>query len=294
VPDLLHKNATGLAVAELTIFEKLLFSTVKITVQRGTEISAGTGFFYSVPIGGGKMIPLLVTNKHVLAQGGVASIWCHELSSDKSLKSSGTVKQATIHVANGSTLEHPDPNVDICAVPLADILTQARDSGNPLLFIPLSNEIIPKDEQWGDFDAVEEVVMVGCPNGIYDTVNHNPITRRGITATPLSQRYLGKPEFMVDMACFPGSSGSPILLVNQMGYKDKASGNFMMGSGRIFFLGILYAGPLISNQGQIVLGGAPKVMTNTMMHLGNAVRSSEMLEIERIARSIIPASTPPV
>jgi hypothetical protein len=279
-------------VAELTIFEKLLFSTVKITVQRGATISSGTGFFYAVDIGGGSTIPLLVTNKHVLAQGGEASVWCHEQSPDNPRKSSGTVKQAILSVAAGTTLEHPDKDVDLCAVPFGGILNQAKDAGSPLLFIPLSSGIIPRDDQWADFDAIEEVIMIGCPNGIYDTVNYNPIIRRGISATPLSQRYLGKSEFMIDMACFPGSSGSPILLVNQMGYREKASGNFMMGAGRIFFLGILYAGPLITSQGQIVFAQAPQVMTNTMMHLGNAIRSSEMAEIEKLTRNMFAASIP--
>lgn len=276
-------------MAELTVFEKLLYSTVKITVQRGATISTGTGFFYAVDLGNNQMSPLLVTNKHVLAQGGVASIWCHERASGSALKSSGSVKQATITVAPGATIEHPDPNVDLCAVFIADILQQAENAGTPLLFIPLSKEIIPQGSKWNEFDALEEVIMVGCPNGIYDTVNYNPIIRSGITATPLAQKYLGKPEFMVDMACFPGSSGSPILLVNQLGYRDKNSGSFMMGSGRVFFLGILYAGPLVTNHGQIVLGQAPQVVTNTMMHLGNAVRSSEMLEIEKLVKTIAAA-----
>ncbi|MGU3390394.1 S1 family peptidase [Sphingomonas sp. M1A8_2b] len=272
---------------ELTVFEKLLYSTVKITVQRGQSTSTGTGFFYAVDFGGGQNVPLLVTNKHVLSQGGVASIWCHERVGGSELKSSGIVKQVILNIPAGSTIEHPDPNIDLCAVPFSDILNQAEAAGKPLLFIPLSLDIIPQGDKWSEFDALEEVIMIGCPNGIYDTVNYNPIIRQGITATPLAQKYLGKPEFMVDMACFPGSSGSPILLVNQTGYRDKATGSFMMGSGRVFFLGILYAGPLITNQGNIVLGQAPQVVTNTMMHLGNAIRSSEMIEIENLVRKII-------
>lgn len=279
-------------MAELTIFEKLLYSTVKITVERGAVTSTGTGFFYAVDLGDGRMVPLLVTNKHVIAQGGVASIWCHEKASGPVMKSSGSVKQAMLNVAPGGTIEHPDPNVDLCAVFFGDILNQAESAGTPLLFIPLTNDIIPQDSKWDEFDALEEVIMVGCPNGIYDNVNYNPIIRQGITATPLAQNYLGKPEFMVDMACFPGSSGSPIIMVNRLGHLDKASGNFLMGQGRVFFLGILYAGPLITNQGQIVLGQAPQIITNTMMHLGNVIKSSEMLVIEKKVKAIASAQAP--
>ncbi len=44
--------------------------------------------------------------------------------------------------------------------------------------------------------------MIGYPNGIWDEANNMPIIRRGITATHPNFNYNGKPEFMIDAACF--------------------------------------------------------------------------------------------
>jgi hypothetical protein len=41
-------------------------------------------------------------------------------------------------------------------------------------------------------------------------VNLTPISRQGITATPIGLDYEGQPAFCIDAATFPGSSGSPV------------------------------------------------------------------------------------
>lgn len=122
--------------------------------------------------------------------------------------------------------------------------------------------------------------MIGCPNGLSDNVNNLPIIRQGVTATNPSFPYNGKQEFMVDMACFPGSSGSPIFLYNNSGFYDGKEKSYIMGASRIKLLGILYAGPLISNSGEITLNNTLKFDVASMMHLGNAIRSSELKTLE--------------
>lgn len=151
----------------------------------------------------------------------------------------------------------------------------------------VGSDIIPADDDWQFFDAIEDVTMVGCPRGLYDEVNNLPLVRRGITATSLANRYNGKDEFVVDMACFPGSSGSPIFLFNQNGYLDRKKNSMMMGSTRILLAGVLYAGPLITNQGEIVLGQAPRIEVASMMHLGYAVRSTALRAIDERVRRIV-------
>ncbi len=64
------------------------------------------------------------------------------------------------------------------------------------------------------FSTVEEVLMVGYPNGLVDEINNLPIFRRGITATHPAIDFNGKPLAAVDIACFPGSSGSPIVILS--------------------------------------------------------------------------------
>jgi hypothetical protein len=128
--------------------------------------------------------------------------------------------------------------------------------------------------------------MVGCPRGIYDAANNFPIVRRGITATSIGRDYSGRPEFMVDMACFPGSSGSPVF-INQLGFVDRNTNAYMVDGRRFFFVGILYSGPLITNEGTVVFGAQPRIEVAAMMHLGQVIRTSEMLQIDALLKAKI-------
>lgn len=124
--------------------------------------------------------------------------------------------------------------------------------------------------------------MVGCPSGIMDEINNLPIFRRGISSSSIGKLYNGKPEFLIDMACFPGSSGSPVYIFNQGSYPQKNGG--IVAGTRIFLVGILYRGPLFKNTGHVKLGQGPTVTVDTMMHLGQVIRSTELLIIGDLAK----------
>lgn len=263
---------------DLTLAERLLYSTVKLTASKaGVPVSTGTGFFMYFAKDGDRFFPAIVTNKHVVNGADQITAVCHFADGDKP---SGRFVACNMAIASGSYIEHPDHSVDLCAIPMGDIMNQANDAGTPIFVQWIDHSIIPSDDDWQYFDAMEEVTMVGCPNGISDEINNLPMTRRGITASPLSRKYNGKDEFMVDMACFPGSSGSPVFIYDRNGYLDRRTNIYNMGQQRIVFVGILYAGPQISNNGQIILGQPPRVMVAAMMHLGNVIRSSAIHAID--------------
>jgi len=267
----------------LSLAEKMLYTTVKISGFKGTApIGAGTGFFWLVRDGEKNAI-LLATNKHVIANCDRLEVMCHVLSKTVTDSPSGTFILVSLTIDPSGVFMHPDPNVDLCAIIFHGAANQAEKAGTPLFLRTLNAENVPTPDQWADFDAIEDVLMVGCPRGIYDEANNHPIVRRGITATAMGKDYNHKPEFMVDMACFPGSSGSPVF-INQLGYVDRRTGNYMMDLRRFFFVGILYSGPLITNKGEIKLGGLPTVEVAAMMHLGQVVRSSMMLAIDDLIR----------
>lgn len=275
----------------LTLAERLLYSATKITAfKNGVPFSSGTAFFMEFAKDGDQIFPAIVTNKHVVHGADQMTAIFHFSDGDKP---SGKFVVCNMVIAPGSYIEHPEPSVDLCAIPIGDIINQANDAGTPIFMQPLEQSIIPSDDDWQYFDAIEEVTMVGCPNGISDEVNNLPMTRRGITASPLSHRYNGKEEFMVDMACFPGSSGSPVFIYDRNGFLDRRTNTYNMGQQRIVFVGILYAGPQIANNGTIILGQQPRVMVAAMMHLGNVIRSSALLAIDAEFRRrfrAIPAS----
>ncbi len=274
-------------MSSMTVAEYMLYSTTKLTSYRGGAVSGtGTGFFYNVPLGPDEVAFLMVTNKHVVEGASEIAITFHVSAPPPAEGPSGQVVTWKFDVrSRGSgrqflVIPHPRDDIDLCAINLSSELARASQKGFRFFASPLAREYLPGPEEWQNFDAIEEVTMIGCPRGIYDASHNIPIVRRGISATPLLKDYNGKPEFMVDMACFPGSSGSPIFVYNRDGYFDRRTRKFLSGRQRLHLVGILYAGPLIRSDGQVVATGSPRVEVATAMHLGYAIRSTQILAIE--------------
>jgi hypothetical protein len=269
-------------MTEPTISEKLLYSTIKLHAgSKGVISSTGTGFFFNFAESNDRHVPCIVTNKHVIQGADLLVAKCHLL---KDGGPSDEFIECLIDINQNSVVLHPDPDVDLCAITIAGLLNNAIAQQKPLFFTSLSFDIVPPLDDWKYFDAMEDVIMLGCPNGIYDETNNLPIARRGITASLISKKYNGKNEFMVDMACFPGSSGSPVFILNREGYLDRKDNCYKMGGTRLLFVGILYAGPQITGSGDIVLATPPHISFKSMMHLGNVIRSSELSALNNIIK----------
>lgn len=268
---------------ELTLAENLLYSTAKLTaLKAGNVVSTGSGFFMSFAAIGDRSVPAIVTNRHVLRGCDTIRVVCH--LEDENGRPSGELANCDISISNRSVVHHFETGVDLCAIPFGLILHQAKDAGKPIFFRPLPMDLVPKEDDWQYFDAIEEITMIGCPNGISDEVNNFPIVRRGITASSLSKRYDSRDEFMVDIACYPGSSGSPIFVYDRNGYLDRKTNTFRLGEQRLKLVGILYAGPQITNTGNVVLMTPPAVTVPSMMHLGNAIRASALYRFDTFFR----------
>lgn len=143
-----------------------------------------------------------------------------------------------------------------------------------------------------ELSAVEDVLMVGYPIGLWDEINNLPLIRRGITATHPAVDFCGNSIGVIDAACFPGSSGSPVLIVNEGMYKVKTG--TVIGS-RIIFLGVLSAGPQMTAEGQIVIQGIPTInqpisLTRLMIHLGYIVKAKEIITLGEHVKRILQAS----
>ncbi len=264
----------------LTIAEQIIYTTTRISSFRdGAGVGSGTGFFFNFPIGEGTIVPAILTNKHVV-EG------CDQITVNFHIRGdyggpSGKFIPCHLDARLGELIPHPDDKVDLCAIPFGRIVNQAEANDTPLYYIALHPEIIPEAEDWQYFDAIEKIIMVGCPRGIFDEYNNLPITRHGNTATSLSKMYGGYNEFMIDMTCFPGSSGSPIFVYDRDGYLDLKTNTYRIGQSRLQFVGILYSGALITNSGKLILNQPPKAEVSAMMHLGNAIRSCQIEGIHK-------------
>ncbi|MFH4966179.1 serine protease [Gaetbulibacter sp. M235] len=268
---------------QLSLLEQICYSTTRIECEKPNgDKGTGTGFFFSLKIDDEKSIPMVVTNRHVAE--GMAKGRFKLTKSDK---------DGNPNLTDHFTLDfskdfdkmwtyHPDPNIDLCAMPIGQLVSAAKQMNANLFYRTFDNNIIPNKQQQEELDVVEDILMIGYPNGIWDSHNNMPIIRKGTTATHPNIDYNGKKEFMIDAACFPGSSGSPVLLYNNSGYSTK-NGGFNIGAARLYFLGILYSGPQHTATGELQVVNVPNLqvpMTFSRIpnNLGIVIKSEKVLD----------------
>ena len=127
----------------LTTIEQLAFSTVRIqgTLSDGS-ISTGTGFFYAILLEG-KHIPLIITNKHVV-KDTVTGKLRFTLKNESEEPDYGNNFDLQITDFEKAWTMHPDSDVDLCAMPIAEVqkLIVENTSKEPF-YKSFTSEILP-------------------------------------------------------------------------------------------------------------------------------------------------------
>lgn len=274
----------------MSMFDQLphITSRIEAFTPSGAQ-SIGTGFFFNFEFPGVGSLMTLITNKHVVSGANYARIYLSH--ADGETAKFGNFDTCEFQGFDQYVVGHPDPNVDLAAFPVGPFVNQMESAGTPAFFRALGAMNIPSDVDEGSFTAIENILMIGYPTGMWDSANNLPIVRRGITATPYARDYSGRPEFLIDCACFPGSSGSPILIADSGSYSTKA-GNIAVGT-RFYLLGILWGGPQYSAEGQIV---AKPVPTSTVpvsisqipTNLGYCVKARMIRDLEPLLLARFP------
>lgn len=249
--------------------DELLYTTVRIQ----TNIGTGTGFFFSFKANGNQHFPVIITNKHVVEGATHGKFLVHEATKNEE-KALPTNKSFTFEVPNflPRWVMHPDKNVDLCAMPslsIDDLLSKDNRFAYTQVF---KEENIWTDEHLLKFPIAEDILMVGYPKGLWDEFNLLPLVRRGIAASHPALDYGGKSEFVIDAACFPGSSGSPVI---------GTIGN------QVVLLGVLHAGPIHDARGRVYIKDIPlfwkpKISTHMIIHLGYVVKAKELLVLKEV------------
>ena len=279
----------------MTASELAMHSTVRIECTDASgRPSSGTGFFYNFFPFEGKAVPAVVTNKHVIT-GSTTGCFHLTLKDSNNSPIYGSHIKISLDNFEKRWIHHPDKNVDLAIMLVANTLNDATKSGKIPYYVSVSQDIIWGDDKLHELSAIEEISMVGYPNGLWDEKNNIPVIRRGITATPAYIDYNGKKEFVIDAACFPGSSGSPVFIINEGSYSQKRVASLVAGS-RIIFLGVLYAGPQISTEGEIIVVDVPTdrraiPVSRLMMNLGYCIKAGRIVEFE--AHLVSMGLTPP-
>ena len=190
----------------------------------------------------------------MLLRGSIPALFASLRSDDGTKPKLGNSLTVNVNGFQSQWHFHPDPNVDIAVMAFAPLLRQFDMAGSKIFYRSLDTSILPTEEQMRELNAIEDVIFVGYPKGIFDTKNLLPIARRGITATPIQVDYNGLPVFLIDASVFPGSSGSPVLIANEGGFASRQG--FTVGS-RAWLLGVVARVHLSQEKGHIVIEDRP-------------------------------------
>lgn len=220
-----------------SIAEQLFFTTVRIdTTDNDGNLGSGTGFVF-IHTYQESNYPFIVTNKHVVQgaiKGGLTFI-----KKDGEDAKIGDAFRLEIDDFNEVWRGHDDVEIDITVAPLAHLEKHIKSLGVDIFYRNISAELIPNDEAMKEIDALEDVVFIGYPNGIWDSKNYTPIMRKGTTATPIQINFEGREVFLIDASVFGGSSGSPVFIYNSGSYATK-NGPTKVGT-KIYFIGVVSA-----------------------------------------------------
>lgn len=262
-----------------SITERLMYNTIKIETQTGS----GTGFFFEFKYDNNVSVPLLITNKHVVNNNENEIVNFH-------VHLSGANEEPLFETAV-VTLEtkwYFHPTYDLCCTPIAHLIKYLKEKYEKNMFyIPLSEELILNQSETEELNAQEAVSMIGYPNGLWDKYSKLPIFRKGYTAFHPGIDFNNESLGIVDMACFHGSSGSPIFILNEGLYSNK-NGNTVVGN-RVMLLGILYSGPTKQIIGDIVETQDLKTVSvsKSLINLGYYIKSRELLYFKSIFETLV-------
>ena len=260
-----------------SIAKRLLFCTVRVDTElEDGSAGSGTAFIITHRHANGTT-PFIVTNRHLVEGVRRGGLVFTQVRDGK--PAFGQRFQLNIDDFAAAWFFHPDPEVDLAIVPLRPLERAARELGIELYYHAIDSTSIPDAAATRSFDALEEVLFVGYPSGMWDEVNLMPILRRGTTATPLELDFEGQKQFLIDAAVYPGSSGSPVFVVRDDPLRPRGD-----GARSIWFAGVVAAVFFREEANQIVPGPVPahnagQSVASEMIDLGLIIKSDSVREV---------------
>ncbi|GJH14947.1 trypsin-like peptidase domain-containing protein [Caballeronia novacaledonica] len=277
--------------------------TVRLSCTNGPISGTGTGFFYLFKFSVKRFedkadveIPMIVTNKHVVANMTSMETTISLMPRCAKLDDAAVGMSDTHHTFRLDNLQqtiayHPDPHVDVCAIP-AGLFFQQIPADRQVRHVFVERNWHLSEQELGYTRPIEPIVMIGYPTGLWNETDNRPITRRGLTASHPVQRWNRERKFLIDAACFPGSSGSPVFLFEDGMYRTAA--NRYSAGTRARFIGILFAGPVFNQQGRFeqrqiptAVGTVPVV--DAMMNLGYVAHADTVDDLIPIIKNRVEA-----
>lgn len=255
----------------LKLSELLMHNTVRIeATENSKKIRHGTSFFFTYQLSNNKTVTVLVTTKHLVrdADSAVLAFTCADSAGGPIY---GNPFLYRIERFEKQFIMHPEENIDLCIMPILPFFNDINSRYKTNIFrTSFFESDIPRSDVIESLSALESVVMVGYPYGVWDKINNLPIIRSGSTAVHPKFDFNGKPSLVVDIANFPGSSGSPVVIFNEGEYFSNGT---MSEGNRVLFLGVTYAGESVLENGR---------PSRVWINLSYAVKSHKLLDFKPI------------
>jgi hypothetical protein len=276
--DVPRETSAEIQQPVLPVTEQLMYSTVRLVHQDGNSLHWGTGFMFTLFKTGNSGAQVIITNKHVVDGWNSCTFsWASAGANGPNLNS-----HIPVEIADLPNKMVVHPSVDLVAIAAGYLLDDVRSKGQQPFAVALDESLIPTDDELKQLFPVEQVLTVGYPGMLWDDVHNLPVFHRGYTATPPNVEFKGKREFLIDIATWPGASGSPVLLYNEGSWLVRNSGT-VMGGLRAKLLGIVYGVGAQDVSGDLVIQNAPtqiKAQLAVPTNLGACISASRILEFE--------------
>ena len=269
----------------MSVTDKLAKSTVRIECFEAERLSIGSSFHCVFPLKTLGAVPVLIINRHVVE--GFRNIRIV-------LSTAPDPRQATLERRRVLAFDrldevvhfHDNPEIDLAAILLRPILNRNVNDGSTIYLEDISLKDFAAEGVENQLRFVEDVLVVGYPQGQWDETRNLPLFRRGITASPAMLDYNGESKFLIDCAIFPGSSGSPVFLYNFPAYIEDEKVNF---GERCALLGVVSSVLVHDVEGTVEEVDIPTATGVTISempsNLGVVIKAREILKLaEVIAR----------
>jgi hypothetical protein len=270
-----------------TTADVLWFTTTHLQCHGDKGISYGTGFFYARYVRRGSTgeegpVLFLVTNRHI-AEDAKHRMLIHLIRGSNAGPTLQPVLGERVGINLSEPLEqfvfHPDPTIDVAVLPFTKLLDDLwAAGGSPFLQAGAPEQMLTA-EAAENLDSIEQVIIVGYPDGLYDRHNLTPIVRTGTTASPIRLDYEGRPAFLIDAPIFPGSSGSPVFLLDRTRPLARMSDG---STSDLLLLGIVAAAHLSQGAGRrhltLTRGRSTSVKAGQLLDLGIVYKASTIDE----------------
>lgn len=246
---------------------KLLYCVCKIIM---TDINGkdhhSTGFWYSTVIDN-KQVFGLISAKHCFDNYSKAVLKLCRMDYLTGLPIDQLACDILLSTEDLDNNLIKDDKEDLCFIILQIDNVPTTNLIKPPFLIPITDEILLDIDTADDFMLAQDVIMIGYPQGIYDDINNKPVLRKGITSSPIKLDFKGQPQFLLDISCHHGSSGSPVFIADKGVYLEK---NSILPGPRLLFVGIFVGGwEEVTDSGTIVEANIDGVQSKIEIKIPN-------------------------